>query len=61
MIPKFPIIVHIYIFNSYICISKWGKLEIPKLTIQRYIYILFTLIYVCLIGQNWKSKKKDKI
>ena len=27
---------------------------IPKSTIQHHIYILLTLIYVCLIGRNWK-------
>lgn len=33
-------------------------MEIPKLSIQAYIYILFTLIYVPLIRQNWKIEKR---
>ena len=38
----------------------WSKLEIPKMDIQHYIYILFTLIYVCLFGPHWNIvNRKD--
>lgn len=48
---------HIYITYSYICISKWSKMEIPKVYIKHYIYILLTLIYVSLNVHFWKKEK----
>ena len=60
MIPKSTIIVHIYILLTLYMYIKMVEIGNSKIDHSRpHIYIL-TLIYVCLIGQNWKSKK-DKI
>ena len=53
-----PFRTHILENSNRYVLSDWTKMEIPKLSIQDHIYIILTLIYVPLIGQNWKSKKR---